>query len=119
MGRSCGRLWTLRSGPFGHGFRYFSLLPLGHEDRLHFIVTFARKPGEGFKFNSVDDWEPELAGQPWGPSVSEEELEEYTQADGSMLLMVHGLGLSAENGQQDAALSEASTSPPTKRRLWD
>ena len=43
----------------------------------------------------MHDWPAELAGHPWGPSVPLEEIEDYKQADGSILLLVHATSLQA------------------------
>lgn len=99
---ACERLWCLRTGSLPTGslvspMRFFSLLPHGHNDRLRCSLIFAKRPGEGFKERLVIDWPAELAGHPWGPTVSSEELAQYRQADGSVLVMVHGLGLGSEN----------------------
>merc|ERR1719203_602052 len=91
------------AGP-AKGTRYFCLLPHGHEERLRCSIFFARRPGEGFKERRVHDWPKELAGHPWGPTMRGEEVEELRQADGSLLLMIHAVGLGAE-GEDDAAMN--------------
>lgn len=92
-----GRLWTIRMGPHGsNGSRYFCLLPHGHNDRLRCSFVFAKTAGAGFKERRVHDWPTELAGHPWGPTIPAEELAGYKQADGSILLMVHAVGLGSE-----------------------
>jgi len=93
---ACNHLWCLRMGPLAsssHGTRYFVLLPHGHEKRLKCSFFFAKKGGEGYKERRVHDWPAELAGHPWGPTIQAEELAECTQADGSVILMIHAVGL--------------------------
>lgn len=98
---ACGRPWSIRIGPLGtagaSGSRYFCLLPHAHGDRLRCSFFFAKKAYDGFKERRVHDWPPELAGHPWGPTVPGEELAQYKQADGSMLFMVHAVGLGTES----------------------
>eukprot|EP00928_Gymnodinium_smaydae_P024669 TRINITY_DN19895_c0_g2_i2.p1 TRINITY_DN19895_c0_g2~~TRINITY_DN19895_c0_g2_i2.p1 ORF type:complete len:500 (-),score=107.58 TRINITY_DN19895_c0_g2_i2:208-1707(-) len=85
-GASCG-------GAGAVGGRYFCLLPHGHTDRLRCSLLFARRPGEGFRERVVQNWPPDLAGHPWGPTVHSAELETYLQADNSILVMVQAVGL--------------------------
>jgi len=102
---ACGHLWTLRSGPVGattgftSGSKYFCFLPVRHEERLRCNLYFARKPGEGFKERRLHNWPPELSGQPFGVTLKPDELERFTQADGSLLVMVHAVGLGGEEDE--------------------
>lgn len=113
-----GKAFSLRMGPVGGGAaaaasaatagtRYFCLVPHGHQDRLRCSLYFARKPGDGYKERRVHDWPVELAGHPWGPTVRAEELAQFKQADGSLLLMVHAAGLGAE-GEDETAVDGAT-----------
>eukprot|EP00929_Paragymnodinium_shiwhaense_P051782 TRINITY_DN26003_c0_g1_i1.p1 TRINITY_DN26003_c0_g1~~TRINITY_DN26003_c0_g1_i1.p1 ORF type:complete len:409 (+),score=91.34 TRINITY_DN26003_c0_g1_i1:77-1303(+) len=77
------------------GARYFCLLPHGHGDRLRFSVLFA-KADDGYSERRVHDWPEQLSGHPWGPTVLADDLTRWKQADGSILLMVHAVGLSPE-----------------------
>ncbi|CAK9103816.1 unnamed protein product [Durusdinium trenchii] len=92
---ACNRLWSIRLGKHSTIAKslYFCILPHGHKDRLRCWFLFARPPGKGYKEWPVHDWPPELAGHPWGPSVPLEEIEDYKQADGSILLLVHATTL--------------------------
>lgn len=94
---ACNRLWSIRLGKHSSTATslYFCILPHGHKDRLRCWLIFARPPGKGYKEWPVHDWPPELAGHPWGPSVPLEEIEDYKQVDGSILLLVHATGLQA------------------------
>ncbi|CAK9089258.1 unnamed protein product [Durusdinium trenchii] len=94
---ACNRLWSIRLGKHSTIAKslYFCILPHGHKDRLRCWFLFARPPGKGYKEWPVHDWPPELAGHPWGPSVPLEEIEDYKQADGSILLLVHATTLQA------------------------
>eukprot|EP00438_Fugacium_kawagutii_P031866 Skav224119 [mRNA] locus=scaffold2427:240444:241031:- [translate_table: standard] len=94
---ACNRLWSVRIGRHSSKSTslYFCIVPHGHKDRLRCCFIFARPPGQGCKEWPVHDWPSELAGHPWGPSVPLEEIEEYKQADGSILLLVHAAGLLA------------------------
>lgn len=110
--RACGHLWTLCMGPMltlacGSSnsqresraavlARYFVLKPRGHCNRLQFLFVLAKKPGEGFKERRVQDWPPELAGHPWGPSVPAEDIECCLQDDGSLIVMIQPVGLGME-----------------------
>jgi len=94
------RLWSLRVGPLGgsaQGARYFCILPHGHTDRLRCSFIFARRPGEGYKERRVHDWPADLAGHPWGPTVPGDELAQYKQVDGSLLMMIQAVSLGSEN----------------------
>jgi len=93
--QACGLLWNMRMGPIvgAPGSRYFCLLAHRHTDRLQCSLVFARKPGDGYKERVIHDWPLELAGQPWGPTIPGAEVQQYIQADGSLLFMVHALGL--------------------------
>lgn len=103
---ACGCLWSMKMGPIGTSapdMRYFCVLPHGHRERLRFSVIFAKQPGEGYRERSVLDWPEDLAGHPWGPTLSGEELAEYRQTDGSVLVMLHALGLGNERDAPDEA----------------
>lgn len=112
--KAYGRAFSLRMGPAGssaggtsnaaNGTRYFCLVPHGHQDRLRCSLYFARRPGDGFKERRVHDWPVDLAGHPWGPTVRAEELEQFKQADGSLLLMLHAAGLGTE-GEEDETIN--------------
>eukprot|EP00747_Dinoflagellata_sp_TGD_P182612 gnl/TRDRNA2_/TRDRNA2_36923_c0_seq2.p1 gnl/TRDRNA2_/TRDRNA2_36923_c0~~gnl/TRDRNA2_/TRDRNA2_36923_c0_seq2.p1 ORF type:complete len:201 (-),score=28.37 gnl/TRDRNA2_/TRDRNA2_36923_c0_seq2:133-735(-) len=96
MFKACDHLWSVRTGPLGNGapgVRYFCLLAHDHSERLCCSIIFAKRPGKGFKERPVRDWSEEFAGQPWGPTVGPEELEDYKQVDGSVLFMIHAWGL--------------------------
>jgi len=98
---ACNRLWSIRIGRHSPAATslYFCIIPHDHKDRLRCWFLFARAPGKGYKEWRVHDWPPELAGHPWGPSVPLEEIEDYKQADGSILLLVHAAGLQAVVGE--------------------
>jgi len=93
---ACNYLWCLRMGPLAsssQGTRYFVLMPHGHEKRLKCSFFFAKKGGEGYKERRIHDWPAELAGHPWGPTLQTEELADCKQADGSVIFMIHAVGL--------------------------
>lgn len=98
---ACSRLWTLRTGCVCAGkkdsARYFCLIAHGHTDRLLCSIMFAKRPGEGFLERRVHDWPPDYAGQPWGATLEYETLQTLTQADGSLLLMVHAIDLCGDD----------------------
>lgn len=114
---ACGRLWSVRMGPVGvatgtSGGRYFCLLPHGHTDRLKCSFLFAKQLGKDsgssrYKERRVHDWPEELAGHPWGPSLPTDELSECLQADGSLQLMIHAVGL----GGEDDPFSKGTSAP--------
>lgn len=112
---ACNRLWALYMGPLctlggavgaslresGNTIaavtRYFVLKPQGHKDRLQFFIFLAKSSGQGFKERRVQDWPPELAGHPWGPSVPAEDIEQCLQPDGSLLVMVQAICVSRDD----------------------
>eukprot|EP00927_Polykrikos_kofoidii_P027517 TRINITY_DN24172_c0_g2_i1.p1 TRINITY_DN24172_c0_g2~~TRINITY_DN24172_c0_g2_i1.p1 ORF type:complete len:395 (-),score=134.70 TRINITY_DN24172_c0_g2_i1:156-1340(-) len=110
---SHNRLWSLRTGPLtGSGARFFCLLPHGgHTDRLRSSFFFARSGTRGYKERKVHDWPAELKGHPWGPTMPADEIKGYLQADGSVLVMIHavGLGDDSETVLQDALSGNDTT----------
>jgi len=94
-----GYLWSIRMGPLSKNdksSRYFCILPQGHTERLRCSFVFAKHSGEGYQERRVHDWPANLNGHPWGPTIPEEELLRYVQADGTLFLMVHAVGLGSE-----------------------
>lgn len=108
---ACDRLWALRMGRTEKdgNSRYFNIFPIGHSERLMCSCIFAKRPGEGYKERRVHDWPSELAGQPWGPTLPSHDIADFIQADGSMLLMIHAIGL--------CETEESNWSPPLDRQL--
>jgi len=95
----CGWSFSLCISTTGiTGSRSFCLVQHGHSQRLRCSIYFARRPGLGFVERRVCDWPIVETPLPWGPTVRWDELLDYRQADGTLLLMVHVNGL-AENGK--------------------
>jgi hypothetical protein len=98
-----GNMWYVCCGSVPgarEGARYFCIVGHGHGERLRCSLVFAKRPGEGslgYVEKSVQDWPVDKAGQPWGPTLGTDELEKIRQADGSLLFMVHALGLMTDH----------------------
>lgn len=112
---ACERLWALQMGTAERNSNswYFNIFPIGHQERLFFSCIFAKRPGEGYRERRVHDWPYELAGQPWGPTLNEEDMAGFFQADGSLLLMIHAIGL-CEMEENNWSVG----SPPLDRNIF-